>query len=260
MIVHANGINMRCQLDGAGPLVTLAHALGCDLSIWQALTQALQSSFTVLSYDIRGHGGSAAPDGEYDFAQLVDDVVALQEALGFARSHFVGLSLGGMIGQHFAIAQPQRLQRLALVSTACRTPPHAEPMWRQRIAAARAEGMGAHVEGALQRWFTPAWRAAHADTAAYIGGLVAATPVAGYCGCAAAIQGLDVCARLADIEAPTLVLAGAEDAGMPPANGAAIAAAIPGARFESVANASHLLCIEQQTLFNSRMLQFLSAA
>jgi 3-oxoadipate enol-lactonase len=257
MKIHANGIDIRYEICGSGPVVTLSHSLASDLSMWDALTAALSGSFTVLRYDTRGHGATSAPAGDYTFDQLTGDVAALIDALKIETTHFVGLSMGGMIAQHFALRFPERLDRLVIASSSSRTPPEAGAIWDERIATARAEGMRAHVEATLGRWFTAPYRAAHPEVAARIGSIIESTPVDGYAGCGAAIRGLDLTDRLGAIRAPTLVICGADDPGTPPAANKAIADAIPGARLEVVSAASHLLCIEQAETFNALVADFL---
>lgn len=252
-----NGNAVRYDVQGRGPWVTLSHSLSTDLTLWDDLAAALAPDFTVLRYDTRGHGGTGAPAEPYSFAQLTADLAGLLDALQVGRTHFVGLSMGGMIGQHFALAHPQRLERLVIASSTSRVPPEAGAVWEERIAVARKDGCAALVEGTLGRWFTPPYRAAHPEVMARIGALIAATPAAGYIGCAAAIRSLDITARLGAVAAPTLVIAGADDPGTPPAASEAIAAAIPGARLEVIPSASHISCIEQADRFRSLVIDFL---
>lgn len=255
--VEANGISIHYTVEGSGPWVTLSHSLTTDLSMWDQLAVALAPTFTVLRYDTRGHGKSSAPDGAYSFEQLSGDVLGLLDALQIARTHFVGLSMGGMIAQHLALATPQRLNKLVIANSISRIPPEAAAIWDERIAAVRAQGCAAMVDSTLGRWFTPDFRTARPEVMARIGQLIAATPVAGYVGCAEAIRRLDLTARLPKITTPTLVVVGADDPGTPPAASAVIAAAIPGARLEIIPSASHLSCIEQPQTFNRLVAAFL---
>jgi 3-oxoadipate enol-lactonase len=259
MKIHANGIDIHYEISGSGPWVTLAHSLATDLTLWDELAAALATRFSVLRYDARGHGRTSAPDEPYSFPQLVADLVGLLDALKIERTHFVGLSMGGMLAQHFALAAPQRLDKLVVVSSTSRVPVEGRAMWSERIAIARSQGMAAHVEGTLARWFTAPYRAAHPEVMARIGKLIRSTPVAGFAGWGAAISGLDITARLGAVTAPTLVVVGAEDPGTPPAASEAIAAAIPGARLEIIPSASHQLVIEQAATFRRLLLEFLAA-
>ncbi len=257
MKIKANGIDIHYETCGSGPWVTLAHSLATDLTLWDELAAVLATRFSVLRYDARGHGKSSAPEGPYSFTQLVGDLTGLLDALKIERTHLVGLSMGGMLAQHFALMAPERLDRLAVVSSTSRIPPEAGALWDERIAVARNQGMQALVESTLARWFTAPYRAAHPEVMACIGALIAATPVAGFAGWGAAICTLDVTARLGAISAPTLVVVGADDPGTPPAASQAIAAAIPGARLEIIPAASHQLIIEQADAFNQWLLEFL---
>jgi 3-oxoadipate enol-lactonase len=256
--LEANGITIRYKIEGSGPWVTLSHSLTTDLSMWDELAVSLAPTFTVLRYDTRGHGGSSAPAGDYSFDQFVGDVLGLLDALGIARTHFVGLSMGGMIAQHLALHAPQRVDKLVIASSTSRIPPEAGPIWDQRIAVATAEGTIALADATLARWFTPPFREARPDIMARIAALIAATPVAGFVGSGAAIRRLNLTESLVAITRPTLVIAGADDPGMPPANGEVIANAIPGARLEVIAAASHLCCIEQADVFNRLVGDFLA--
>jgi 3-oxoadipate enol-lactonase len=255
--IQVKDITVRYKVEGSGPWVTLSHSLTTDLSMWDALAAFLAPRYTVLRYDSRGHGGTSAPPGPYSFEQLAGDVLGLLDALGIVSTHFVGLSMGGMIGQYLALLAPRRLQRLVIASSTSRIPPEALAIWDERIALARASGTAALAEATLGRWFTPPFRAAQPELMARIAGLIAATPVSGYAGCGAAIRQLDITARLAAVTTPTLVLVGADDPGTPPAASEVIAKAIPGAQLVVISSASHQCGIEQSGVFNRLVADFL---
>ncbi len=257
MKTHANGIDIHYEISGSGPCVVFAHSLGSDLSIWESQKSALAARHSVLRYDLRGHGGSTAPAGAYDFDQLAADVVGLLDALKIERASFVGISLGGMIGQALALAAPQRLDKLVLADTTGRYPPEVQATWPERIRQIEAGGLEPLVGPTLERWFTAPYRAAHPDVAARIGNIIRATPVAGYIGCCHAIAGLNFTDRLKTLAIPTLVLVGDQDAGTPPAMARELAAAIPGARLEVIEGAAHLSNIEQAATFNRLLADFL---
>lgn len=258
MRIRSNGIDIHCEISGSGPWLALSHSLCCDGAMWQPQMAALETRFTVLRFDTRGHGGSDAPAGAYSFEQLTDDVLGLLDALQIERTHFCGLSMGGMLGQHLALKAPQRIGRMVLADTTSRMPAEAAPLWAERIRIATEQGMAPLVQPTLERWFTAPYRAAHPEVMANIGALIRSTPIAGYVGCAQAIARIDVTDRLHDVKAPTLVIVGSDDLGTPPAMSEAIAAAIPGARLEVIADASHLSNIEQAQAFNTLLLDFLT--
>jgi 3-oxoadipate enol-lactonase len=255
--IHANGIDIRYDIAGQGPWLMLSHSLATDLSLWDDQMAALTARFRVLRFDTRGHGGSSAPDQPYDFPLLAADVIGLMDVLDVRHADFVGISMGGMIAQHVALTAPERIDRLVLVSTTSGYPPEARAMWGDRIAAVRAQGIEPLVAPTLERWFTPAWRQTHPAVMARIGGLIRATPATGYIGSGQAIATLDTTSRLSELRCPTLVIAGTDDAGTPPAMGRKIAEQIPGARFESIDSASHLCNVEQAEAFNRLLLEFL---
>lgn len=256
--LRANGIEIRHDVQGSGPWLMLSHSLATDLTLWEDQMAALTPHFRVLRFDTRGHGGSGAPEGPYDFAMLAADVLGLMDALGVERAHFCGISMGGMIAQHVALAAPARIDRLVLVSTTSGYPPEARALWADRIAGVRAGGIEPLVAPTLERWFTAPYRAAHPEVMARIGGLIRATPAAGYIGSGLAIAQLDTTARLQELRCPTLVIAGADDAGTPPAMGKTIAEQVRGARYELIPSASHLCNVEQAVEFNRRLGAFLA--
>jgi 3-oxoadipate enol-lactonase len=258
MKVRANGIDIRYDIQGAGPWLILSHSLATDLTLWDDQMSALISHFRVLRFDTRGHGGSSAPDVPYDFAMLTADVLGLMDALDIERAHCCGISMGGMIAQHVALAAPERINKLILVSTTSGYPPEARAMWGERIAGVRKNGMEPLVVPTLERWFTAPYRAAHPEMVARIAALVRATPAAGYCGSGQAIAMLDTTEKLPSLRCPTLVIAGSDDAGTPPAMGRKIAEQIPGARMEMLESSSHLCNVEQAALFNDRLTAFLA--
>lgn len=255
----ANDISIRYEVAGEGPWLVLSHSLATDLTLWDDQMAALTPHFRVLRFDTRGHGGSSAPDMPYDFAMLTADVLGLMDALGVERAHFCGISMGGMIAQHVALAAPDRIDKLVLVSTTSGYPPEARAMWGERIAGVRRSGIEPLVAPTLERWFTPSYRATHPEVMARIGNLIRATPGAGYMGSGQAIATLDITGKLADLHCPTLVIAGADDTGTPPAMGRLIAARIPGARFESIPSSSHLCNVEQADAFSRTLCPFLAA-
>ena len=180
-------------------------------------------------------------------------------SLGITKAAYIGLSLGGMIGQIVALRHPGLISKLVLCSTSSRTAPEGLGAWDERIRLAREDGMESLVAGTINRWFSADFQ--HQDPAAVeqIRGLIRATPVEGYIAACQAIKAFDVSDRIQRIAAPTLVIAGERDQGTPVAVNRAIAEAIPGARFEVLPGALHLANIEAAEAFNHLLLDFLQA-
>jgi len=183
MKVKANGIDIHYEIEGDGPWLTMSHSLACNLHMWDPQMPVLTKKFKVLRFDTRGHGQSSAPAGEYTLEQLADDVKGLLDALKIKHTHFAGLSMGGMIGQAFALKYPGVFQSMVLADTTSQYAPEAWSMWEARIKTAREKGMEPLVEPTLGRWFTEPYRKTHPEMMARVSALIRATPVAGYCGC-----------------------------------------------------------------------------
>lgn len=246
----------------AGPAprhIVLSHALGADRMMWDELAVALSERHHVLVYDHRGHGDSAAPTGPYTLEALADDAARVIDAALPAGTPvvFVGLSLGGMVAQTLALRQPHRVEALVLANTSARLPEGAGAVWAQRIASVEAGGLEAIADATLQRWFTPTFRAAQPATVARIRRRLVSQDAQGYIGCCHAVAGLDLEAGIGAIRCPTLVLAGSEDSGTPPALSEAIAAAITGATCRRLPTA-HLSVIEQPDAFAEAVQDFLA--
>jgi 3-oxoadipate enol-lactonase len=256
--LQANGITLAYRVEGPerAPCVLMAHSLACDHTMWDPQREVLRD-YRVVRFDARGHGGSDAPAGDYTMAQLAADARALLDALGIERCHFVGLSMGGMIGQRLALEAPQRLLSLTLADTSSRYPATVLPVWAERIALVRARGMEAVLQATLERWFTAAFRQRFPEEVAHIAALIRATPVSGYAGCAHAIPRIDFTERLGTIRCPALVIVGAEDQGTPVAMAEEIAGALQGARLEVIDRAAHLSNVEQPGRFNELLRGFI---
>src|SRR5713101_8471304 len=135
MKTTANGISVNYTLEGPAnaPVVTMSHSLATDLSMWDPTVPVLTGKFRVLRYETRGHGKTEAPKGAYTLDQLADDALALLKSLGIQRTHWVGLSMGGMIGQTLALKAPEVFASLVLCDTSSRVPPEAKPLWDERV-------------------------------------------------------------------------------------------------------------------------------
>jgi 3-oxoadipate enol-lactonase len=256
MKAKANGINLEYRVDGDGPWLALSHSLACASSMWDEQMPLLTKRFKVLRFDTRGHGGSDAPAGAYTLEQLADDVKGLLETLGVRETHWMGLSMGGMIGQTFALKYPGILRSLVLADTSSRIPEEAQPLWAERIKVAESKGMEPLVQPTLERWFTAPYRAAQPDQMKRVGTMIRATPVAGYVGCCHAIPKLNLTARLKDIKVPALVIVGDQDAGTPPAMAQAIHENLPGSELVTIKDASHLSNIEQPAAYDAALVKF----
>lgn len=259
MKIKTNGIETHYVIEGEGPWLVMSHSLACNLSMWDEQAKLLSGKFKVLRYDTRGHGASSAPPGPYTLDELADDAKALLDALGIRRAHWIGLSMGGMIAETFALKYPGVFQSMILADTTSRRPPNAEQMWGERVKLAQDKGMDALVEGTLGRWFTEPYRQARKDVMERIGQDIRTTPVAGFVGCCQAISKIDVLDRLKEIDCPALVIVGEQDHGTPPEMARQIHANLRGSTLVVIPSAAHLSNVEQPQTFNTAMTSFLDS-
>ncbi|HEX4977998.1 MAG TPA: 3-oxoadipate enol-lactonase [Nocardioides sp.] len=238
-----------------GPAVLLGPSLGTTGELWRELAADLSRDHRVVSLDLRGHGGSPVPPGPYTVEELAADVVATADALGLDRFAYVGLSIGGAVGQVLGLDHADRLTSLVLCCTA---PVFGDPAtWMDRAAQVRRDGLEPLVEATTERWFTPAYREAEPDRVAWVMDMFRATPVEGYAGCCEALSGYDVSERLGQLSVPTRVVAGAEDPGTPPEVGRRIADAVPDADLVVLDGAAHIANVAVPGPFNAAVREHL---
>jgi 3-oxoadipate enol-lactonase len=239
------------------PAVILAPSLGTVLSMWEPQARELEQQFRVVRYDLRGHGSSPVPPGPYSLAELGADLLALLDRLGLEQASLCGISIGGMACMWVAAHAPKRVQRLVVCCSSGLIDP--EGNYRQRARTVRERGMDPVAETVLARWFTAGFSGSHPEVVERMRrGLVGTAPE-GYAGCCEALAEMDLRPELPTIEAPTLVLAGREDAATPPEHGRRIAEGIPDARFELVEDAAHLANVEQPEAVGELIGQHLNA-
>jgi 3-oxoadipate enol-lactonase len=251
-------VELAHTLNGppGAPVVVLSNSLGTSMEMWAAQVPALSTRLQVLRYDQRGHGGSPAPAGPYDFATLGRDLIDLLDHYGIDRASICGVSMGGMTAMWVAAHEAERVDRIALCFTSAYLPP--AEMWEERAATARAYGMESLIEPAIGRWFTPEFAASGSpQVLARTRANLAAVKPEGYASCCEAIAGMDLREDIGDIRAPTLVVSASEDPATPPDHGRLIADTIPGARFELVEGARHLACLERPEDVTPLILDFL---
>lgn len=259
MRIKTNTIEINVELSGkeGAPVVVLSHSLASSLLMWNPQMDALNPYFQVLRYDMRGHGKSDITSGPYTLELLADDVVGLLDALKIGRVHFVGLSIGGMIGQSLALNHAHRLRSLALCDTAPMVPQEAQPIWQERINITISKGMEAQVDETMERWFTPSFLKQRLPMVEIIRKQILATSVPGYIGCAEAIRRLNYLDRLPEIKLPTLIMVGEDDPGTPVSASEAIHKRLSSSKLVILPSARHLSNIEQAEAFNEILLKFL---
>ena len=255
MKAKVNGIELYYEVTGkeGAPWLVLSHSLACTVRMWDPQVAAFKDRYRILNYDMRGHGQSAAPQGPYTLDMLADDVLGLMKELKIERATYMGLSIGGMIGQTLALRQTKLFDKMVLADTSHAQPPEAIKQWEERIKIAQTQGMKPLVPSTMERWFTPSFR--ESPPARKIAELIANTPVAGYVGCGQAIMKLNTTARLKDIKLPVLAITGEQDGAAPGTK--YIGEHVPGAKYVGIPQAAHISNIEQPEAFNRGLREFL---
>jgi len=261
MRIKANGITFNCEIDGreGAPWLVFSNSLATNVSMWDPQAADLARSFRVLRYDQRGHGGTDAPAGRYSFALLVADAVALLDALGLARPHFAGLSMGGATALGVAELHPGRIDRVIVCDSPCMSTPASAQQWEERIALARKAGMEPLVEPTVGRWFPPETHAANPACLDKVRQMIRTTPVNGFIGCAAALADHDYNTAVATVTRPALFMAGAKD-GVTPAAMKDMHARLAGSRYVELEGAGHISNLDRPAEFTRAIRDFLGAA
>jgi 3-oxoadipate enol-lactonase len=239
------------RVDGDGPVVLLPASLGTTVDLWQPQLPALTAAFRVVRFTFRGHGGSPEPPGPYTVDALAGDALDLLDALAVERACVCGLSLGGAVAAWLAANAPERVERVVLACTSARFAP--VEAWTDRAAMVRAFGTPAVADAALERWFSARVRAERPDLVERFRDALCAAGREGYAGCCEALATWSFAGRLDRISAPTLVIGGSEDAVCPPADVAALAHGIPGARLRLLPETGHLANVEAPEAFTDAL-------
>jgi 3-oxoadipate enol-lactonase len=253
-----NGISINFEIDGPdnAPWLVLSNSLLTNLSMWDDQVAALKSSYRILRYDQRGHGGTQATEGPYSFDLLVADVIALLDMLGIERAHFCGLSMGGMTALFLAQRHPDRFDRIIACDCGPASTPASAQQWKERIDIAAKDGIGALVEPTIGRWFPPDFVAAKPPVLDKVRQMIRTTPIAGFSGCAQALSDYDLRPGLAGIDRRTLLIVGTKDATL--AGIRQIKEAVPGAALVELEGAGHISNVEQPAAFTGAIRDFLS--
>jgi 3-oxoadipate enol-lactonase len=251
---------VRAPRNGKAPrrTVVLSHALGADLTMWDSLANLLAADCRVITYDHRGHGSSDAPDALYTIADLADDAARLLRELDTGPVVWIGLSMGGMVGQEMALRHPSLIGALVIADATSAYPEAAQQAWQQRIETVRSQGLEAIADAVMGRYFHDGFRTQHSATVARFRQRLLSTDVTGYIGCCNAVGTVDTTSRLALIAAPTLVIVGELDQGTPVEMAQTLAEKIPQATLKVIERASHISAIEQPQQFNAAVMGFIA--
>jgi 3-oxoadipate enol-lactonase len=256
-MVDADGCRLNVSVEGrdGGPTLMLSNSLGATLQMWDPQMPALTRIFRVIRYDRRGHGKSDIGTTPYSIERFGRDVLAILDDLNIEKTHWCGLSMGGMVGQWLGANAPQRFDKLILSNTASYYP---DPInWDNRIKAIKEGGLDAIADAVMNAWFTADFREREPQVVARMRAMLVATPVQGYLACCEALRTLDQRALLPQIQHPTLVIAGRHDSSTPLAAAEFIRSRIPRASL-TILDAAHISNVEQPHAFTDAVVGFLT--
>lgn len=251
--------SIRIHRRGSGATLVLLHCLGVDHGLWDIAAAGLENSFTLLSYDFPGHGETRVPDRAYSIEDLSRQLTAVLEREGVSRVHVAGISLGGLVAQHFAATNPGQVDRLVLIDTTPRYTDEARQMWVERAHAARSAGVSSLIDGLLKIWFSEDFAAKNPPAVRYVRDRFSRASSEGYALACEALGAADLRPLAARIKAPTLVFCGKDE--LPPFQEAAhwLRQNIKGARLEWLSPAKHASVLEQPQDFVTRTCAFLKS-
>ncbi len=258
MHIKANGITFNYEIEGpeGAPWLVFSNSLATNLSMWEPQAADFRRRFRLLRYDQRGHGGTDAPEGRYTYATLLADALALFDALGIARAHFCGLSMGGATALGLAELHPDRVDRVVVCDSPAMSTPASAQQWEERILAAQKGGMEALVESTMARWFPPEISAAKPPYLNEVRAMIRATPVNGFIGCSAALADHDYNTAVATVTRPVLFIAGSKD-GVTPAAMKDMSARLNDSRYVELAGAGHISNLDRPAEFTRAVRKFL---
>ncbi len=265
MLLPLNSRSIAYDLIGSetAPVVCMTHSLASDGGMWAEQVPALLTGgFRVLRIDMRGHGGSGPVPGPYTMNELAADVAAVLDSIAIPKVHYIGLSIGGMIGQAFALEYPAHLLSAMWCDTMPQTPSGSTQIWEDREKIVRdAKSLAAPLADGVtvERWLTDDIKTKNPSRYKQIRDTIVGTTPAGYLGCTAAIRNYDFVPRLPSVKIPVLVVCGADDAGTPPEANRRIASLVADGRYEQIASARHFPNVEHPETFNHIMMDWLKA-
>ena len=248
---------VRTGPKGGPPLVFL-HPVGLDLTWWGGQIDYFARDHDVIAFDMPNHGLSGKMPAQPSFNLMASALEGVLMQLGTGPAHLVGMSVGGMIAQHFALRRPELVSSLTLVATLCTFPAPVREALRERARIARAEGMAKIAQLSNERWFPPAFRERRPDMLDRATKSLLLQEPAFHASMWDMIAGLDLQAELSRITCPTLVVVGAEDGNAPLSAGKTIAGLIEGAVLHEIAEVGHFPPYEAPELFNALLHQFLT--
>ncbi|QRM46639.1 alpha/beta fold hydrolase [Rhizobium sp. BG4] len=252
-------VTLNYRIDGSGDPLVCIHGVGSYLEAWSGVVERLKDSFTILTFDLRGHGQSSRVKGRYEIDDFVNEALALADKAGFSSFNLAGFSLGGLIAQRLALTHLDRLRKLVLLSTVAGRTPDERTRVLERLAALRAGTPADHHNASLSRWLTEEFQAANAETIARLRQRDAENDPECYAAAYRVLAETDFGGFLDQIRCPTLIATGEDDAGSNPRMARYMHERIPGSTLSILPGLRHSILIEAPETVANLMRGFLAA-
>lgn len=250
-------IDYAYSVEGEGPPLFLIHGIGAARNTWRKALPILTPHFTVVTYDLRGHGESPMPQQPFGLDELVADLEAVRERTGFEQAHFAGHSLGGMISPAYARAFPDRVLSLGLLSTAAFRTEDDSAKVKGVVQDMRAQSVPEILATLASRWFTDAFIAASPEVVQGRMDQVVGTDAEIFLNVFDIYASTEMAPWLHEIAAPALVLTGENDGGCPPRLNEQITRAMPSAALVVLPEVKHSIMLECGDVVAQHMLSFI---
>ena len=252
-------VDCEYTVEGSGPPLFLIHGIGAARDTWRFMMDALTEHFTVVSYDLRGHGVSPMPDGEFGLDELVADLERVRERTGIERAHFAGHSLGGMIGPAYALAYPERVMSLGILSTAAFRTEDDSAKVKAVVTAMEERGIPNVLETLVDRWYTDAFIDANPDIVRRRLDQVISTDPDVFLNVFRIYATVEMSPWLHEVQAPSLVLTGENDGGCNPRLNRLIDEALPNSELVILPDYKHSILLEAGEIVAEHLLRFIQA-
>jgi 3-oxoadipate enol-lactonase len=254
----ARAIDCEMTVEGNGPPLILVHGIGAARDAWRFMVPKLKDHFTIVTYDLRGHGASPMPDGEFGIDELVADLERVRERSGFDKVNVAGHSLGGQIGPAYARTYPDQVLKLGLLSTAAfRTEDDSAKVWGV-VKAMEEKGIPQVLETLTARWFTDEFITANPDLVERRLKQVVDTNPDVFMNVFRIYAGVEMGPWLHEVHAPSLVLTGENDGGCNPRLNKLIHETLPSSELVILPHVKHSILVEAADAVSDHLVRFMA--
>ncbi len=251
-------IDCSYSIEGSGPAIFLTHGVGAAEDAWRIITPKLKKKFTIITYDLRGHGKSPITNKDFNLDSLVSDLERLREKTNIEKAHFVGHSLGGMISPAYARKYPHRVLSVGMFSTvAGRSEDDRKKIWKV-INDLKTIGIKKTLENLISRWFTDEFISKNPGLVSRRLNQVIETDKDVFINVFKIYAETEMISWLNEIKKPCLLITGENDGGCSPAHNKKMSNEIENSKLVIIPKVKHSLLIETPDLIADNLLSFIN--